>query len=203
MVAIPILTDQSAVRGPKQGTWTVDEWETLPHDEARYEIINGVLYMSKSPSFFHQWMIFRFVALLGTPFYERGLGFAVFAPVGVFMPGCDPVQPDFLLIKTEHKEIIRDRRIYGVPDLIIEVLSPSNSDYDEDIKRAAYQSAGVPEYGVLDAAARQLRLYVLQPDKNYAAPRIYNPDDTVMFACAPDIPVLISSLFDGAPDTTL
>ena len=66
------------------------------------------------------------------------------------MPSADPVQPDFLLIRSERRDIIADDgRIRGMPDLIAEILSPSNPDLDTVIKRAAYARAGVPEYWML------------------------------------------------------
>ncbi len=55
MFAIP--TDAVRVPGPQQGTWTLADWEALPEDGNRYEILHGVLFMSTSPSFFHQWII--------------------------------------------------------------------------------------------------------------------------------------------------
>ncbi len=53
------------------------------------------------------------------------------------MPGCDPVQPDYVVILKSNAAIIADRRIRGVPNIIIEVQSPGNSAYDERVKLVA------------------------------------------------------------------
>ena len=114
MAVLAIPTDSPAVLGPPQGQLTRADWETLPDDGSRYEIIEGVLYMSTAPSSFHQWIIWQFARLVGVPAQEQGLAYPYFAPIGVFMPGCDPVQPDFLVILRKNASIIPDRRIFGV-----------------------------------------------------------------------------------------
>ncbi len=204
MITLPILTAAGySVRGPAQGNWTHADWEQLPDDGNRYEIIEGVLYMTTAPSFFHQWIIRRFDQYVGIPAEQQGLGFAATAPVGVLMPGCDPVQPDFVLVLKQNAAIIHDRRIRGVPDLIVEVISPGSSDYDEGVKLDAYAKAGVPEYVVVDPAARKLRLYALAAPGKFAEPREYGEGDSLSFACLPDISLKVSDLFANAPDTTV
>jgi Uma2 family endonuclease len=124
------------------------------------------------------------------------------------MPGCDPVCPDFTLVLREHNEIIKIVpnlwwRVYGVPDLIGEVLLPDSVDYDEGVKLAAYANAGVPEYAVIDPPKRSLRLYTLNQPGQYHEPRAYSGYEMVTFACLPTISFRLSALFEGAPDTTL
>jgi hypothetical protein len=50
MPALVVTTDAPLVAGPPQGHWSLADWEALPADENRYEIINGVLYMTTAPS---------------------------------------------------------------------------------------------------------------------------------------------------------
>jgi Uma2 family endonuclease len=203
MVTLVIPTDAISVKGPPQGQWTYADWETLLDDGNRYEVIDGVLYMSTAPSYFHQWIIRRLDRFVGVPAEEQGLAFAATAPVGVLMPGCEPVQPDFVLVLAARKSIIHDRRIRGVPDLIIEVLSPGNSDFDKEVKLAAYANAGVPEYDIIDPAEKTLSLYTLQKPGQYSEQGVYKEGDMVTFSCLPTIPLEISSLFADSLDTTL
>jgi len=204
MTTLVIPTEASTmVAGPPQGQWTAADWETLPDDGNRYEIIDGVLYMSTAPSYYHQWIIRRLDHYIGVPAEEQGLAFAATAPVGLFMPGCEPVQPDFVLVLAERAAIIHDRRIMGVPDLIVEVLSPSNAKYDIRVKLPAYGKAGVPEYGIVNAAERKLSLFQLEAPGRYHGERIFSEGDTVTFAYLPTLPLLVGKLFEGAPDTTL
>lgn len=204
MITLPVSTEAAhAVRGPTQGNWTYTDWENLPDDGSRYEIIEGVLYVTTAPSYFHQWVISRLITYLGVPAEQRGLAYWVTAPIGVVMPDCDPVQPDFLIVLKEHSDIIRDRRIYGVPDLIVEVISPGTAAYDEGVKLEAYARAGVPEYGVIDPATRKLRLYALEIPGQFAAPREFGEGNSLSFICLPEITLSVSDLFANAPDTTI
>jgi Uma2 family endonuclease len=200
MLVLPIPTEVPvAVKGPPQGTWTAADWEELDHTEGyRYEIIDGVLYVSTSPGIMHQWAIKRLYARIGLVGEEEGLGEAFFAPIGVFMPGAQPVQPDFLFILKANINIIGEKHIRGVPDLIVEVLSPGNQLHDQVTKLAAYERAGVPEYGILDYMTRQLSVYRLK-DGRYDEPLIYGKDDMLAFACLPTVLFRISDLFSGAP----
>jgi len=202
-LVFPIYAHVHTVKGPPQGKWTTTDWEALPDDGNRYEIIDGELYMSTAPSYFHQTIILRFYRLLGIPAEDQGLAYANIAPIGVFMPGITPVQPDFVLVMHEHADIIYDRRIWGVPDLIVEVLSPGSRDYDEDVKLKAYARAGLPEYAVIDPEMRQLRLYQTPQDGTYPAPISFEETDNVTFTCLPTISFIVGKLFEGSPDTTL
>lgn len=199
MVTLVMPTDAPKVIGPPQGRWTYADWETLPEDGNRYEIIDGVLYMSTSPSAFHQWIIKRLVTKIGTQAEEQGLAYIYFAPIGVIMPGCDPIQPDFVIVRAGRESIINDRGIRGVPDLIAEVLSPSNHDYDEEVKKAAYENAGVPEYLIIDPVTRTVRHYQLNDNRQYGEPRIYTIAETLILDCLPTLPLRVEELFAGSP----
>jgi len=198
----PILMDH-ALKGPPQGHWTVAHWERLPEDEYRYELIDGKLYMTTSPSFFHQWIVGALIEHLGIPARQRNLGIWAAAPIGVILSQRDAVQPDFLFIRAARvAELVHDRRIHGAPDLVVEVLSPGNSAEEMANKRAMYARGGVAEYVEVDPATRTLLHYARTNDA-YDAPAIYAEDRTVGFACLPELALAVAMLFAGAPDTTL
>ncbi|HKC75964.1 MAG TPA: Uma2 family endonuclease, partial [Chloroflexota bacterium] len=172
-------------------------------DGNRYEIVDGVLYMTTAPSSFHQWIIKQLVRYVAIPAEDQGLAFGFPAPVGVIMPGCDPVQPDFVVVLASRKSIFRERRIRGVPDLLVEILSPGNKAYDQEVKLDAYARAGVPEYAIIDPSARTLSHYRLEVAGRYASPHVYGEVEVATFDCLPTISVPVGDLFAGAPDTTL
>ena len=145
-------------------SWCYEKWERLPDDGNRYEVIDGVLYMSTAPSYRHQRSTMRLDRHVGYPLENEGVAIALTSPIGLIMLGADPVQPDFMLIRTERRDIIADDgRIRGVPDLIAEVLSPSHPELDTTVKRAAYARAGVPEYWILRPETRDVLVYS-EPD---------------------------------------
>src|SRR4029450_8329992 len=173
MTSLVISTDAPVVAGPPQGHWTYADWETLPYDGNRYEIIDGVLYMTTAPSNFHQWIVKRLERHIGIPAEDQQLAFTFPAPIGLLMPGCDPVQPDYVVILQKNAAIIASKRVVGVPDIIIEIQSPSNSAYDERVKLIAYALAGVPEYAIIDPRARQLSHYRLDSLGRYQYPQVF------------------------------
>jgi Uma2 family endonuclease len=188
----------------QDATWDRARWEVLPADGNRYEVIDGVLYMSTAPSFFHQWIVRQLILALHEQIDRRGAGTTIMAPIGLFMPGCDPVQPDLLVVAAADTGIIRDGRVNGVPSLIVEVQSPSNPTYDSRVKREAYARAGVPEYWVVRPATRDV-LVCGRPDRtlgDFAHTQLVQSDAELLSATLP-VRLPLDAIFAGAPDTTL
>ena len=187
-----------------EATWTAADWEQLPHEDgARYEIIDGVLYVSTAPSVRHQRVIRRAVLQLVDQIDERGLGMTLWSPIGVFMPGSDPVQPDVLVVLAADFAIIGERRIDGVPALMVEVLSPSNPEHDLVTKRATYARAGVPEYWVFRPEERDVLVHS-EPDPGAGmylqVRRIPSAGELI----SPTLPfrALVATFFADEADTT-
>lgn len=99
--------------------------------------------------------------------------------------------------------ILVDGRTRGVPDLIVEILSPNNAVYDRQVKLVAYAMAGVPEYAIVDPRTRTLEHYRLYSPGRYNGPTLIGETGSVCFDCLPSITVQVGSLFAGAPDTSL
>jgi Uma2 family endonuclease len=159
--------------------------------------------MTTSPSAFHQWIVGSLITQLGVPAQQRGFGVWFTALIGVILSQRDAVQPNFLFIRTARvTELVRDRRIRGAPDLVVEVLSPGNSAEEMANKRAMYARGGVAEYVEVDPATRTLLHYARTNDA-YATPVIYTEEQSVRFACLPELLLAVAMLFAGAPDTTL
>jgi Uma2 family endonuclease len=202
-MTVTTMLPELALRSP-EADWDRARWETLPDDGNRYEVIDGVLYMTTAPSSFHQWIIRQIVFALAPQIDTPGVGITLWSPIGLFMPGCDPVQPDILVVRTADLGMFQDSRIYGIPTLLIEVLSPSNPNQDTKVKRGAYARAGVPEYWIVRPASRDT-LVCSQPDAalgDYAQVQHVASDAELI---SPTLPIRspIASFFAGAPDTTL
>ena len=198
-----VATPELALRSHSDD-WNRERWEQLPDDGNRYEVIDGVLYMTTAPSYFHQWIIRQIVRVLFQQVDDTGVGLTTWSPIGLFMPGCDPVQPDIVVVHTSNLDIIYDRRISGIPALLVEVLSPANAENDLYIKRRAYAQAGVPEYWIVRPAERDM-LVCSQPDTamgDYVQTDHISPDGELI---SPTLPVHtpIAGFFADAPDTAL
>ena len=81
----------------------------------------------------------------------------------------DIVQPDVLFISNARASII-DGVVNGAPDLVIEVLSPSNHDYDEHVKFKVYERTGVLEYWIVDPDAESVKIFRGTGNKFAAVP---------------------------------
>lgn len=149
---------------PTQDVWTYDDYALLPDDGKRYEVIRGELYMSAAPRPLHQRVITRLSFFLEGYLEKSDLGTAFVAPIDVLLPKKlgDPVQPDIVVIRREGLDIIDELNIKGAPDLVVEVLSPSNPAHDRNLKYELYEEAGVPEYWIIDPQSRTVEIYVLR-----------------------------------------
>ncbi|HKH45223.1 MAG TPA: Uma2 family endonuclease [Thermoanaerobaculia bacterium] len=154
---------------PAQGHWTYEDYLRLPDDGRRYEVIRGVLYVSPSPRCEHQYAALRFAMIVGTFVLEQRLGLLLPAPFDVILSNiATPVQPDFVFIRSGRGPRPRDSQFRGVPNLVVEILSPGNRRYDQELKLDVYQDAGVAEYWLIDPMARTVVIYALGENRRYA-----------------------------------
>jgi Uma2 family endonuclease len=88
------------------------------------------------------------------------------APYDVFMPGADPVEPDLLAVEPDNPGHLSERGFEGVPDVVVEILSPSNRRQDLVRKQELHRSAGVLEYWQVDPDSQSVTILSLR-DGNY------------------------------------
>ncbi len=124
------------------------DYEKLP-EGAPYQLINGELVMSPSPIYDHQKIVMNLIASFLKFLEKNNKGEVIVSPMDVYLTEKDVYQPDIIFISNENKEIIKDR-IRGIPDLVVEVLSPSTGYYDLVKKKKIYEQSGVKEYWIVD-----------------------------------------------------
>lgn len=148
---------------PEPGQWTYEDYARLPEDNWKYEVIKGVLYMTPSPNTKHQVVIGNLYFAFRLYLQHRRLGIVLSSPIDVRLPADigAPVQPDLLFVRDERRMIVREKYVDGAPDLVIEVLSPSNWEDDRNVKFDVYARAGVPEYWIVDPMAETVEVFVL------------------------------------------
>ncbi|MEM8896244.1 MAG: Uma2 family endonuclease [Bacteroidota bacterium] len=136
-------------------TWTVEDYLQL--DEGLLtQLIEGTLVMSPAPAFIHQQVLRELFLQLNTILDSGEL---VFAPTDLYIDEKNVLQPDLMFIAADNCHIITSRGVEGAPDLVIEVLSPSNSFIDRNTKKRKCLSVGVKEYWLIDPVNRTLEVY--------------------------------------------
>jgi Uma2 family endonuclease len=150
------------------GAWSYEDILSFPDDDRHYEIIERALYEIPSPTSVHTATIFNLIALL-LPIVANVQGRSFTAPLDVFIPGGDPVQPDILVVLSDGDARLELRGIVGPPDLVIEIVSPSNRGRDLLTRRALYARADVQEYWLVDPDARTIEILALDCDTFHLA----------------------------------
>ena len=142
--------------------YTADDYLLL-EEGAPFQLINYDLVMSPSPLFIHQIISARLTqALLNFLDSTNSNAVVANAPTDVRFDDGNILQPDILYISEGRiAEIIKDR-VEGAPDMIIEILSPSNAYYDLRTKKDIYEKYGVKEYIIVDPIQQTTELYALK-----------------------------------------
>ena len=138
---------------------TYEDFLNFPDDAKRHEIIDGEHYVTPSPGTKHQAIVFNLATAFGTYLRTHSIGAAFVAPFDVVFSDLDVVEPDLLYISRERAGILTPQHVRGVPDLVIEILSPGTRKTDETIKRKLYERFGVQEYWVVDPELDALKIY--------------------------------------------
>jgi Uma2 family endonuclease len=126
------------------------EYCCFPDDGRRHEIIDGDHYVNPAPSTYHQTVSRRLQHQLYTQIELTGRGVVYNAPVDVQLTDHDIIQPDLVVVLTSRMQMITPTKIKGVPDLLVEILSPSTASNDATLKKQLYERVGVAEYWIVD-----------------------------------------------------
>jgi Uma2 family endonuclease len=177
-------------------TWllTYDDLLALPDDGKRYELIDGVLVEMPGPSWMHADIVGAFFTLLRVYVQSNFPGGKVLtAPVDVWLSEHRVVQPDILYVRPGRPSLFaQPPAVRGAPDLVIEVLSPSNPEHDLLTKYAIYEQAGVPEYWSADQAAAVMTVNVLRDGRYVEHPIV---DGLATSEVLPGLQIDVAALF--------
>ena len=140
---------------------TIEDLDRIPDDGNRYELLNGVISMANAPTYRHQITSRTVFRLIDRWVDERDLGDTIFAPVDVVLDGQNSLRPDILYIDEQHLKMVRGAKVYGAPQLIVEVISPGSRSRDSVEKPMRYALAGAMEYWLVDPELETIAVFAL------------------------------------------
>lgn len=127
----------------------LDEWHALPHDDQRYELVEGVLNVTPPPTVRHQWAADHLARAIDDALPP---GYCALSAVGVVLEGGPTPTvrvPDVVVLR---RDAVDDRPDLEPRDVlaVVEVISPGSRRLDRMVKLAEYAMAGIPRYAFVD-----------------------------------------------------
>ncbi|MEW6741870.1 MAG: Uma2 family endonuclease [Planctomycetota bacterium] len=173
-----------------------EEWcERYAPSPYRCELIHGHVVMEPPAGYAHGDIGSQLNHLLRLFLEGKGLGKVFDSSVGFKLPTGDTLSPDVSFVSSERLAAVPDqdprRFVRAVPDLVVEVLSPSTMRRDKKDKRAIYQAAGVREYWLVDCLARTVTQVLFEA----AIERTLSGKDVLQCAVLPGLDIEIERVF--------
>jgi len=163
----------------------------------RYELINGVAHAMAGPNFRHQIVLGAMHLQFGNHLEGKPCR-VFFSPFDVRLFYEDDesddtvVQPDLMVVCDKDK--IGPEGVRGAPDLVVEVLSPSNTAGEMKRKHRLYQQSSVREYWVVDPEDNDVTVYCFR-DGEIFSDKIYKAGDTVPVGILPGFGIALDRVF--------
>lgn len=143
------------------------EMEFDDNDTFQYELLDGEIMKKSSPTPWHQRLSGNLYTVLRQYVTEKKLGEVFYAPIDVFLNDYNAPQPDLVFVSEAKKSLITNDGIMGVPDLVVEIISPSSVKRDRFQKRGIYERFAVPEYWIADPQNQEIEVYTLSAAGRY------------------------------------
>jgi Uma2 family endonuclease len=132
--------------------WTLAEFDRLPDDGNKYELVDGALFVTPAPSPVHERLAVELHRLLAPYVHANGLG-DVYTPRAAIRALGSEVEPDLMVRRTP--DVIPETWLeMPVPTLVVEILSRTTRARDVEQKREWYLRIGVAEYWMVDRWSR-------------------------------------------------
>lgn len=178
----------------KEDIWTYQDYLHLPNDGKTYQVIGGELIMSPAPSLSHQGVCRNLGFIIWNFVKRHNLGEIFCAPVDVIFSQVNVAQPDIVYISKSRLSKLKERGIFGAPDWVIEILSPSTSDMDLRLKHQLYQRFGVREYWIVDPIEKKVEVYLLKGGR-YISKGLFLEKDTVEVETIKGLKINLAEVF--------
>ncbi|MEO0204919.1 MAG: Uma2 family endonuclease [candidate division WOR-3 bacterium] len=148
----------------KERIWTYEDYLKL-EDDKRYEVINGRLVEMPALNFEHQRILIILATKMRNFVEDKGLGEIIPSPFDVIISKKLVVQPDIVFISNENLKNIKEGRLFGIPDLVAEIVSPGSYKRDRYEKFSIYEEYNVREYWIVLPGEKAIEVWCLKEGK--------------------------------------
>jgi Uma2 family endonuclease len=177
---------------------SLTEFLNLPEDDTlpvKYELEFGELVGGARPTWEHNELAHELEHIIRNYVRTKRLG-RVSGDILVILDEERDLSyaPDIVFVATEHLDRIREGRVYGAPDLVVEVLSPTTAHRDVGIKKRVYHAYGVQWYWVVDMERKTVEEY-RWTEEGYLLTQVVLPNEVFQPKAFPDLTIDLQSLF--------
>jgi Uma2 family endonuclease len=184
-----------------KGSYTYADYLTWNFKE-RLELFRGQIFkMSPAPNRNHQTISARIHLIFANALKKNACN-VYYAPFDVRLVKTKTkdekvitvVQPDLCIICDENK--LDDRGCNGAPDLVVEILSPGNTQKEMGIKFDLYEENEVKEYWLVDPSEKTVLVYTLQ-NKKYVGLKPFIIEDVLKSPLFPTLKFKVKDIFSS------
>lgn len=180
---------------PAAGEWTEADYYPISERGGIVELSNGNLEIAPMPTEFHQLISLRLVTALFAFVTQHKLGQVRYSPLPVRLWPGKIREPDIIFMAAAHAD--RIGKYWGVPDLVVEIISEGDANKDRKVKGEEYALAGIPEYWIIDPDARTLGVLLLDGE-TYQTDAHLTESDTLTSPTFPGFEFALQELFAKA-----
>jgi Uma2 family endonuclease len=182
------------------GNYSYEDYLTWPEGE-RWELLDGIAYMSAAPSRRHQEIQVELIRQISNYLIDKSCK-VYGSPFDVRLAESNEengnirnvVQPDITIVCDQSK--LDDRGCKGSPDLVIEIVSPSTASIDYIQKLSLYEKNEIKEYWIVHPTDEIVMIYKLNKDKKYGRPEIYSKEHNVKIGIFEELTIILNKVFD-------
>ena len=178
---------------PLVKTYTLKEFWDLPEprDHSKLELIKGVLYMTPPPDSSHNEAVANLDDILRSEIKRCTYRGKVYVPrTALWIDDNTYLEPDLMYLSAELKAQMSPDH-WTRADIVVEVISPSNANYDRKTKSDTYQAMGIREMWLIDSEKKEVEVRCFESGKN----AVYKSSDLMRSDILPNIKIPVSDLF--------
>ena len=188
-----LIQEQVAYYRYNSRKYSLEDIEKLD-EVSGYELIDGMLYLKGAPTRMHEFLIMKISFAFQKHIYEKKGNCHVYVSklgVSLFKDDKTWVAPDITVVCQRDK--LTHEGCNGAPELVVEIVSPSNSSYDYLTKMIKYQNAGVREYWIVDPELRIVSVYYFD---DHSKSGRYQYEDTITSNVLEGLEIRISDFIE-------